>query len=76
MGIEYVPADELIDLPLEQIVKRLQALAIETNAEDRSVRSALLGLAPAVTDGFAAAAGILSIRQNSRRKTARNGDGL
>ncbi|MBK9079129.1 MAG: hypothetical protein IPL91_08380 [Hyphomicrobium sp.] len=49
MGIDYVPADELVDLPLDQIMKRLVLLANEKNASDRSVRSALLGVAPRPT---------------------------
>ncbi len=49
MGIDYVPADELVDLPLDQIMKRLLLLANDGNASDRSVRSALLGVAPRPT---------------------------
>lgn len=49
MGINYVPADELVDLPVDQIMKRLLLLAKDGNASDRSVRAALLGVAPRPT---------------------------
>jgi integrase len=46
LGYEYIPNNELIALPHEKLLERLETLITKGLANDRSAREALLGTAP------------------------------